>query len=123
MRGWEVHAAQQGLKAWLRAQAIQSRIGVREDHPLVMLFVGLFKPGDCLVARENRRSAFQQRGLSTTAAHSTVSGHGCRRGLAGSPLSYRLPETFFLRSAHLFFIISDNRFLPAGVRRSRFFLV
>ncbi len=50
MRRWEVHAAEQSLKAWLGAQGIQSRIGVRKDHPLVMLFVGPFKPGDCLVA-------------------------------------------------------------------------
>jgi hypothetical protein len=32
-------------------------------------------------------------------------------------------EPFFLRSAHRFFIISDNRFLPAGVRRSPFLLL
>jgi hypothetical protein len=32
-------------------------------------------------------------------------------------------EPFFLFSAHRFFIISDNRFLPAGVRRSPFFLL
>jgi hypothetical protein len=30
---------------------------------------------------------------------------------------------FFLFSAHRFFIMSDNRFLPAGVRRSPFFLL
>src|SRR6201987_3849600 len=45
----EVHAAHQRLKARLGAQAIQSRIGVRKDHPLVMLFVGAFKPGDGLI--------------------------------------------------------------------------
>jgi hypothetical protein len=32
-------------------------------------------------------------------------------------------EPFFLRSAHRFFIMSDNRFRPAGVRRSPFFLL
>jgi hypothetical protein len=32
-------------------------------------------------------------------------------------------EPFFLRSAHRFFISCDNRFLPAGVRLSRFFLL
>jgi hypothetical protein len=31
-------------------------------------------------------------------------------------------ELFFLRSAQRFFIISDSRFLPAGVRPPRFFL-
>jgi hypothetical protein len=36
---------------------------------------------------------------------------------------WRLLEPFFLFSAHRFFIMSDNRFLPAGVRWSRFFLV
>ena len=50
MRGWELHTAQQSLKAWLRAQGIQSRVGVREGDPLVMPLVGPFKPGDCLVA-------------------------------------------------------------------------
>jgi hypothetical protein len=29
-------------------------------------------------------------------------------------------EVFFLFSAHRFFIISDRRFLPSGVRRRRF---
>jgi hypothetical protein len=38
--------------------------------------------------------------------------------------SYLRPlEPFFLFSAHRFFIMSDNRFLPAGVRRSPFFLL
>jgi len=32
-------------------------------------------------------------------------------------------EPFFLFSAHRFFIKSDNRFLPAGVRWSPFFLL
>jgi hypothetical protein len=32
-------------------------------------------------------------------------------------------EPFFLFSAHRFFIMSDSRFLPAGVRRSRFFFL
>jgi hypothetical protein len=32
-------------------------------------------------------------------------------------------ESFFLFSAHRFFIMSDSRFLPAGVRRSPFFLL
>jgi hypothetical protein len=35
----------------------------------------------------------------------------------------RVLEPFFLRSAHRFFIISDNRFLPARVRWSPFFLL
>jgi len=36
--------------------------------------------------------------------------------------SYLRPlEPFFLFSAHRFFIMFDNRFLPAGVRWSRFF--
>ena len=46
----EVHAAHQRLKAWLGAQAIQARIGVGKDHPLVVLFVSPLKPRDRLVA-------------------------------------------------------------------------
>jgi len=43
------------------------------------------------------------------------------RATVGSYL--RTLEPFFLFSAHRFFIMSDNRFLPAGVRRSPFFLL
>jgi hypothetical protein len=37
--------------------------------------------------------------------------------------SEKVLELFFLRSAQRFFIISDSRFLPAGVRPARFFLL
>jgi len=45
----EVHAAQQGLKAVLGAQAIQNRGRVNKDHPLVVLFVSPLQPRDRLV--------------------------------------------------------------------------
>src|ERR1017187_4390847 len=35
----------------------------------------------------------------------------------------RFSEPFFLLSAHRFFLISDNRFLPSGVRRPPLFLL
>ncbi len=49
---------------------------------------------------------------------------GLQRNFQAILASYAcLLEPFFLFSAHRFFIMSDNRFLPAGVRWSRFFLV
>jgi len=46
----EVHAANQRLKAWFGAQAIQARIGVSKDHPFIVIFVSSLKPSDRLVA-------------------------------------------------------------------------
>jgi hypothetical protein len=59
-----------------------------------------------------------------------AAGYGLsKRGAASVPrfaflirFAYAL-ETFFLRSAHRFFIKSDNRLLPAGVRRLPFLLL
>ena len=70
MRGWEVHAAHQRLKAWLGAQAIQSRIGVCKNHPFVVLFIGPFKPSDCLVTLAEANVGFGEE----DAGHITVPG-------------------------------------------------
>jgi hypothetical protein len=49
MCGWEVHAAQQGLKAWLRAQTVKARIRGHKHHPLVVIFVSPLQPRERLV--------------------------------------------------------------------------
>src|SRR4029077_8585567 len=70
----------------------------------------------CATASDARNLAC---GLRTTKRGAVVSSPFCISGLAST---YAL-EPFFLRPAHRFFIKSDNRFLPAGVRRSPFFLL
>jgi hypothetical protein len=71
-------------------------------------------------------AAFRFRHLSVLTAQNTKASKGLRTlpiaGLGESNsqqifyAALRLTVPFFLRSAHLFFIISDNRFLPSDVR-------
>ena len=40
----EIHAAQQVLVAWLKAQVIEGRIRIQQHHPVPMPSIGIFQP-------------------------------------------------------------------------------